>query len=55
MDRLFVTNIEDKEVLYESARDRENVRSDPQNNGGAHFVSPSKGGQPSSEISDRNA
>ncbi len=29
MDRMFVTNLEDKEVLYESARDRENVRSDP--------------------------
>ena len=29
MDRLFVSNLEDKEVLYKSARDRENVRGDP--------------------------
>lgn len=29
MDRLYVSNIEDTEVLYESSRDRENVRDDP--------------------------
>ena len=29
MDRLFVANFEDKEALYKSARDKENVRSDP--------------------------
>lgn len=32
MDRLFVTNIEDKEVLFESARDRESVRGEPPKN-----------------------
>lgn len=29
MDRLFVTNLEDNEALFRSARERENIRSDP--------------------------
>ncbi len=32
MDRLFVTNLEDKEVLYDSARDVENIRGVPPKN-----------------------
>lgn len=46
MDRLFVTNFEDKEALYKSARDKEVIKSDPP--GGAQFEA-LKGEQPSSD------
>lgn len=41
MDRLFVTNIEDNEALFKSARDRENVRSDPPGSDAAKADEPS--------------
>ena len=41
MDRLFVTNIEDKEVLFDRARDREGVRGDPPKNTQCNSAPPS--------------
>ena len=52
MDRLFVTNFEDREALYESALDKEPVRSDPPRGRSKSEKAISLGGQPSSNISD---
>lgn len=52
MDRLFVTNIEDREALYESALDKELVRSDPPRGKSKSTETVHLDEQPSSNISD---
>lgn len=52
MDRLFVTNFEDNEALYKSARDKEVVRSDPPHGKRKSDETVLVGEQPSSKIDD---
>lgn len=52
MDRLFVTNLEDREALYECALDKELVRSDPPRGKFKRAEAVPAGEQPSSNITD---